>query len=114
MTETTTTAVPPSEFALAIETVRAAIVALKASDERGDLGELLDAASLGTGPLLPANVMGQLLMELLPLEDAPEGAVARMPLEAKTYWAAVAEWMGPDWLESYRRVGAFMIKVEGF
>lgn len=75
-----------------------------AGEHEGDLAELCP----GRDDIPPA-VLGQLLIEALP--DLEPG---RMSATDKMYWVQVAEWLGPDWLESLRRTVAFAVKSDQF
>lgn len=57
---------------------------------------------------LQANAFAQVLMEHLPIGDM------RWSASNKAFWIEVAEHMGPDWIAEFRKVGAFMHKVESF
>lgn len=71
-----------------------------------DPGELLDPAD----NIEPA-ALAAILLSVLPTADM-EGA--RLSVEARVYWMRVADAMGPDWIREFRRVGAFMDKVDQF
>lgn len=56
---------------------------------------------------LSAPAFAQLVMNHLPLEGcSPSGSVA--------FWAEVAEYMGPDWIASWRKIGHMMKELDKF
>lgn len=52
--------------------------------------------------------LGQMLMQNLGDTDGP------MYLENKVYWLRVGTELGPDWIEQFRKVGAFMHRADSF
>jgi hypothetical protein len=95
-------------FAAARQQVFDGLATLNANP--GDLGELLGGDARGTGGfILTPEALGQILMDHLPIN-----ANERLHANEKAYWLAVADWLGPDWLASMRKVAAFMDKVESF
>lgn len=87
--------------AAAIEMVRLAVFMLNKVEEVDGIQELIHPDDVD----LKASVWGQILMC---------NTVETMTVDHKGYLLAVAEHMGPDWLEWLRRDVAFMIRVEGF
>lgn len=79
--------------------------------------ELLDlepeedaGAILGSGTFIKRpQFTAAMVMQLLP-HDGP----TRLTNEQKLFWMQFAETLGPDWIQSWRKVGAFMDKVESF
>lgn len=57
---------------------------------------------------LSAEMVGQVVLKALP---APDG---RWPVAAKAFWMTVAEELGPDHVETFRSLGAFMKRVDSF
>lgn len=96
----------PSE---SIELLRVAIAALnKVCSSGNDYYEFTEDLN----QLSPAAV-GQIILKTLPYGRNldPQG---RWPASQKAYWLGVSEELGPEWIESFRAVGAFMKRVEGF
>lgn len=87
--------------AAAIEMVRLAVFMLNKVEEVDGIQEVIHPEDID----LKASVWGQLLMT---------NTEERMSIDHKAWLIAVAEHMGPDWLEWLRRDVAFMIKVESF
>lgn len=56
---------------------------------------------------VPPAILGQIIMEHLPLGPG-------ISAEEKHYWLSVSTHMGPDHIDSLRKVGTFMSKVEAF
>ncbi|NOU47375.1 MAG: hypothetical protein HOO86_09965 [Bacteroidales bacterium] len=52
------------------------------------------------------TLWAQMLMQML--TGPMDTKVETFDPEAKLYWAAVAEALGPDYIAKYRRIGAFM------
>lgn len=57
---------------------------------------------------MSAWALGQMVMQNLGHSDEP------LYLEHKVYWLRVASELGPDHIEQFRKVGAYMAKVESF
>lgn len=74
-----------------------------AIEEAGDWAEITASSSVQPS----AIVMAQLLMEALPQSG-------RMNSGDKRFWLEVAEYLGPDWIAEFRKVGGFMAKVDEF
>lgn len=55
---------------------------------------------------LPADVFGQLLMQHI----GPD----TMSFDEKLFWMEVAEYIGPDYIQAFRKVAAFMAKTQEF
>ncbi len=56
---------------------------------------------------LSPQQLGQFMMQNLPIDN-------KMDNDDRVYWMQVGSHMGPDWIDSIRKVGAFMSKVESF
>lgn len=70
----------------------------------GNTGQEL--AELSAGIRLDPEMLGQILMDHLPLN--------RFTMRDKAFWLTVGEYMGPDWIGGLRVVSAFMRKVDEF
>lgn len=79
-------------------------------DELDDLEEL--PTGFSTLHLRPRH-LAQLIMERLPVPGADDERI-KMEDDERLYWLKVADYFGPDWIQSFRKVGAFMQKVESF
>lgn len=90
----------------AIEFFRTVSAGAEKLETTPDLQEFT-AETVAFGPVFT----GQLLMEILP--SAPDHG-QRMSAMQKAFWLQVAEYMGPDWIDEFRKVGAFMSKVDSF
>lgn len=88
-------------FAQAFEKASNAFAEIEsvAKDFSGDIDELLEM------PPSP-EVLARYLVLTLPIEG--------MGFYDKTYWLAVADRMGPEYIKALRRVAAFMAKVDEF
>lgn len=98
---------PNGEFAALVETAAKGFAALRRAAEIGELAEVMCSAKPSTG--LGAEVVGQILMEVLPLPDAP-----RLSQQQKIFWLGVAEWLGPDWFDELKRAVAFMDAADDY
>ena len=89
------------DFARRIQHVHDALRHLEeGTDGEDDLPELFaDFLIKRTG------VLAMILMQNLP-HDAKSFD--------KAYWLTIAQEMGPDWIRTFRSVGAFMERVDGF
>lgn len=56
---------------------------------------------------IPPELMAAMLMHVLPSEN-------RMQRDEKLYWIAVADELGPDWVQELRKVAGFIGKTEEF
>lgn len=90
-----------TDFATKLQAVRLALGELASCTDHPDLPELFADANF-----IAPDVIAQLLMEYLPIEG--------MGFANKAFWLAVAEHMGPDYIESFRKVGGFMNKINEF
>lgn len=93
-----------ARFAKAIQGFRDAGELLERSADlcEGDLSE-----AMADMPKLSADVFAQLFMSCT-------GECGRLGFDDKVFWLRVAYWMGPDWIQEFRRVGAFMEKAYEF
>jgi len=90
---------PSAEFAMA----RAVTMML---DHMAGTGGQEEA--FGHDQRIVPDALAHIIMQHLPMADA------NMTVEDKQYWLAVAHFMGPDWIESFRRTAAWMAKAEQF
>lgn len=92
-------------FSECVEQIRAGFKLIDDATKRlpGEIGELFNYVEK-----MHSAVFAQLLMNHL---DDSDG---RMSLAAKAYWMAVGDYIGPDWLVTYKKVGGFMAKVDEF
>lgn len=93
-----------NRFATVLQTARDFATAINHPDNEGDLGELLNEVKF------TPEVLAQILMEHLPVPDINK----RLTPEIKMFWMRVATHMGPDWIEEFKNVGAFMSAVDEF
>lgn len=62
---------------------------------------------------LDPRAVGQVILKTLPYGPNLD-LNGRWPASQKAYWITVGEELGPDWIETFRSVGAFLKRVEGF
>lgn len=105
MTKTVPTNSTEEGYARVLARVDKALKELYEIRGHPDLSELLSFSD--TAPM-PPDVLAQLLMNVLPLDKST------MPGNVKAFWAEVGEYMGPDWIASFRKVGAFMHRMDQF
>lgn len=89
-----------SDFSEKLARAQEALKVLQSFKGDGDLGELLQEAEI------PYDVFAQMLMEHLPVEG--------MGFANKEFWFLVSQYLGPDWIASFKKVAAFMAKVDEF
>ena len=100
----------PENFTQAAEAVYLAFLLLDwATDPAGPGGENLPDVLVFR--LKDPDALAQwLIAELTGLMSSCE----RFTAEEKAHWIKVADYMGPDWIAKFKRIGAFMDKVEAF
>lgn len=91
-----------TDFANDLQETRDAIASLEgvATRQAGNLPEIFAEI------LLSPELFAQVLMQHLPFEG--------MSFANKTFWLAVAEYIGPDYISAFRHVGGFMGKINEF
>lgn len=90
-------------FFKAMDSLSDALNLMKAIEPDAQLEAWQNMAGDQTTPVMVAQV----LMNALPFEG-------EFPRASKVFWLEVAEYMGPDWIGTLRRVAAFMDKVDQF
>ena len=93
----------PSE---SIEIVALAVALLNEVVGESDYHENTDELSK-----LDPRAVGQVILKTLPVSGIH--GVRWTPAE-KAFWISVGEEFGPDWIDTFRSVGAFLKRVEGF
>ncbi len=71
------------------------------------IGEAAERDEAGPEMALEGGPSGWLLRHMVHVGDG-------MPVHAKVFWTIAANEMGPDYVDGFRTVGAFMKRVEGF